>query len=502
MKKIITGATICDGAGGPLRQGDVLIDGEMIADIVAPGQDTPVGVERIDGAGLMLAPGFIDAHAHSEMGLLKHPENRTKLLQGVTTEVNGNCGSSPSCVPHEDGKYRWRSLADYAALLDSLRPGVNSVALCGHNSVRAAVMGNDERAPTEAEMARMKALLAAALADGAAGFSTGLIYFPGKFSSTPELLALASLLRGTGKVYATHMRSEGDAIEAALEEALAIASAASCRLQISHFKTSAKRNWGKLPALLARIESARSSGLEVFADRYPYVYSCTVLRQVLPPPYDRIPDIEHFLRASPERQAEVASALAHSPRDVAATILTEAAQRGRTIGELAAEQGKSLGQLCMELIMAAPGQNAAFRGMSEANLREILAQPWVCAGSDSVSLQLDDPNDFSHPRAAGTFPIFFQMVAATQGPAEAVRKMTSLPAAVFNIPRRGLIKPGFYADLVLFSPEHYLSHADYAGNRQAPEVVRLVMVAGKTAWDARRPAEVARHGRFIAIPAQ
>ncbi|MDD4537802.1 MAG: amidohydrolase family protein [Lentisphaeria bacterium] len=500
--KVISGATICDGSGGPLRQGDVVIDGEKIAAIATPGQCVTADAEVINGAGLMLAPGFIDAHAHSEARMLQHPANRTKLLQGVTTEVNGNCGSSPSCVPHASGTYCWQSLADYAALLNSLQPGVNSVVLCGHNSVREAVMGNDQRTPTAAEMASMKALLAAALADGAAGFSTGLTYFPGKFSSLAELIELTSLLKGTGKVYATHMRSEGDEIEAALAEALAIASAASCRLQVSHFKTISERNWHKLPALLARIEAARASGLEVFADRYPYVYSCTDLRQALPPPYDRIPGIQQFLRESAEHQSEVVAALSRSARDVAGTILMEAALRGRTIGAVAAERGQSAEQLCMELIMAVPGQRAAFLGMSEANMREILRQPWVCAGSDNVSLHLDDPNDFGHPRAAGTFPVFFHMVAEALGPAEAVRKMTSLPASVFNIPRRGLIKPGFYADLVLFSPERYASHADYAGNNQAPEGVQMVMVAGKMAWDARQPAEVGRHGRFIPIPAQ
>jgi len=500
--KIISGATICDGSGGPLRLGDVVIDGEVIAEIATPGRCATVDAEVIDGTGLLLAPGFIDAHAHSEMGMLKHPANRTKLLQGVTTEVNGNCGSSPSCVPHDDGKYRWQALADYAVLLDSLQPGVNSVALCGHNSVRAAVMGNEQRTPTAAEMASMKALVAAALADGAAGFSTGLTYFPGKFSTTAELLALSSLLEGTGKVYVTHIRSEGDAIEAALDEALAIASSAACRLQISHLKTLSERNWHKLPAVLARIEAARASGVEVFADRYPYVYSCTNLRQALPAPYDLMPGIQQYLRESAEHQAEVVAALSCSQRDVAATILMESALRGRTLGEIAAERGISVGQLCMELIMAAPGQHAAFLGMSETNLREILRQPWVCAGSDNVSLQLDDPNDFGHPRAAGTFPRFFRMVAEALGPAEAVRKMTSLPAAVFNIPRRGLIKPGYVADLVLFSPERYASHADYAGNNQAPEGVQMVMVAGKTAWDARRPDDVGRHGRFIPIPAR
>lgn len=502
MMKVICGTTICDGSGGPLRQGDVVIDGELIAAIVAPGHCAPAGAQIIDGAGLMLAPGFIDAHAHSETRMLKHPENRTKLLQGVTTEVNGNCGSSPSCVPHDDGTYRWQSLAGYAALLDSLRPGLNSVALCGHNSVRAAVMGNEQRTPTAAEMAKMKALLAAALADGAVGFSSGLTYFPGKFSSTAELIELASLLTGTSKVYATHLRSEGDDLEAALAEALAIASSASCRLQISHLKTISKPNWYKLPAVLARIDAARAAGLEVFADRYPYVYSCTNLRQALPAPYDRIPNIQEFLQESAAHQAEVVAALSRSQRDVAGTILMETALRGRTLGDVAAERGMSVGQLCMELIMAAPAQHAAFLGMSETNMQEILRQPWVCAGSDNVSLQLDDPNDFGHPRAAGTFPRFFRMVAEALGPAEAVRKMTSLPAAVFNIPRRGLIKPGFYADLVLFSPERYASHADYAGNNQAPEGVQMVMVAGETAWDADRPAAVGRHGHFIPIPAR
>jgi N-acyl-D-amino-acid deacylase len=499
--RIICGATICDGSGGPLERGDVLIDGEMIADVVAPGQGRALDAERIDGTGLMLAPGFIDAHAHSETKMLRYPANRTKLLQGVTTEVNGNCGFSPCCVPYDDGRFRWQSLAEYATLLDSQRPGLNCVVFCGHNSLRSAVMGKDERTASAAEVAAMKTLLAAALAGGAAGLSSGLTYFPGKFADTAELCELGSLLKGTKKVYATHIRSEGDEIEPALEEALAIASSASCRLQISHFKTISARNWDKLPSLLTRIEAARTAGMEIVADRYPYVYSCTNLRQTLPAPYDRITDIQQYLRESPERQAEVQAALADNAREVASIIPMRAAWQGRSIGEIAAERGVSPEQLCVEMITAEPMQNAAFLCMSEANMHEILRQPWVCAGSDNVSLQLDDPNDFGHPRAAGSFPRFFQMVADALGAAEAVRKMSSLPASIFNIPKRGLIKPGYYADLLLFSPERYLSHADFAGNKQSPEGVNMVMVAGKTAWDASKPSEVSRHGRFLAINA-
>ena len=495
MKKIlIKGGFICDGTGKDPQKGDLLICGEKIEEI--GGEISSPDAEIIKADGLIVAPGFIDAHAHSDTRKILYPECKTKLLQGVTTEVDGNCGSSPSCVPGECGSYKWNDLKEYIEVLEQRKPSVNTVILCGHNSLRRSVMGERSDTPTEEELLKMKEILINALDNGAAGFSSGLTYFPGKFAKTEELLFLADALKGTQKPYVSHIRSEGDDLLNAVDEAVKIAKAGSNRFQFSHIKTIFQRNFHKIDALLQKVDSYRKEGVLLTADRYPYVRSATVLHQILPPPYDKMSDIKERLVSSESFCKELEETLKKSPRDIPSTILVKT---GKTFGELAEKENTTPEHLAMLALKENNMQSAVYLCMSEENLKKILLQEYVCAGSDGISAQLDDPATFNHPRAAGTFPTFFRMTKALLGTGEAVRRMTGLPAEIFHIPQRGLLKKGYIADIVIFDENSYDSKADFQGKNQTPSGVKKILVAGKTAFDHSRPEEIHRYGKFIAI---
>ena len=495
-RTVIFNSRVCDGSGAEIRPQDILLENDTISAIAQPGTFKDADAEFIDAENHIVAPGFIDAHSHGEVRKLQYPENRTKFLQGITTEVDGNCGYSDACVPGEAAGVRWNGLAEYAQVINERKISTNTVVLCGHNSLRNAAMGSASRTASAEENQAMQLMLAQALEQGAAGWSTGLTYFPGKFSDQAELTSLAACTRGSKKVYATHMRSEGDDLMNALDEAIAAAAAGSGILQISHIKTIFPRNYHKLDAMLEKIETARQNGLTVYADRYPYIYSSTAIRQTLPEPYCKVVDIADKLRESTTYQAEVTAALAHSPRDLATTIVTV---KNMTLQQIAEVKNCSIPEACMLEIMENPGANAAYLCMSESNLQRILSLPWVCAGSDGISMQLDDPAQAGHPRAAGALPRFFNMTQKLCGTAEAVRKMTGLPAEIFRIPRRGLIKPGFIADLVIFDENNLNSPADFGNCAAAPQGIKRIMLAGETAWNNSAPDLIQRLGRFIAV---
>ena len=375
---------MCDGTGtAPVRK-DILIENDLIAGVDEPGAFDALPGRMVRADGKWIIPGFIDAHSHDDVRKIRYPENLTKLLQGVTTEVDGNCGKSQSCVPGEACGYSWQDLAGYAEVIDRVKVSVNTVALCGHNTIRHAVMGNAGRLADAGEIGKMQKLLENACSAGAAGFSSGLTYFPGKFSDTAELTALNSVLRGSQKVYATHMRSEGDTLIEALEEAVTVAKAGSERLQVSHLKTIFPRNFHKIDQLLSRLERYRSGGMFLHADRYPYIYSSTRIGQILPPPYDRDTEIKSKLAGSESFQQEIIEALRHSPRDLASTILMK---NGKTLEQTAEKNGWSLEETGMRILMEDPDQSAAYLCMSGENMMRILAEPWVCAGSDGLAMQ-------------------------------------------------------------------------------------------------------------------
>ena len=495
MKTVIFNGMICDGSGGAPEQKDLLLKDGRILDIVQPGTLAQCDAEKIDASGKIVSPGFIDVHAHGDTRKLNFPERRSVILQGVTTEVDGNCGSGISCVPGSGRDLKWQNIDEYARIINDLQIPVNTVVLAGHNSIRRQVMGDRSDQASADELRLMQKILESAFTSGAAGWSSGLTYFPGKFAGIDELKALSQVTAGSEKIYATHMRSEGDDLFNAVEEAVQVAEVGSKRLQISHLKTIFPRNFNKIDRLLEIIETHRRT-MDIHADRYPYIYSSTVIRQILPPPYDKIVDVQERLRRSEEFQKEIVAALKHSPRDLATTILIS---KNMTLAEIAAGKGCSVEQAAMEILAENSAASAAYLCMSEANLKRILALPYVCAGSDGISCQLDDPSAEGHPRAIGTFPKFYHLVSQMSSVGEAVRKMTGLPATVFRIPERGFIRKNYIADLVIFDAEKLDSAADFSRKNMLPQGIDKVLVSGKMAWNSAEPEKLGRYGRFIAV---
>ena len=353
----------------------------------------------------------------------------------------------------------------------------------------------------------MKELLADALAGGAAGFSSGLWYLPGCFSETAEVKELASVLKGTGKPYSTHMRNEGDTLLEALAEAIEIAKAGDNNLEISHFKTCEKQNWHKLDRAMAMIDEARSSGMNVLADRYPYVYFGTTLRMIVPPPFDEVDSsaLCGRLKEDAAYRAELLAALRKQSRydmDRVIVINSTIPEHRPYYAKSLVEIGRMMGGLSpeeavVELLASGDTPNAAFGCMSEDNLERILADPHVVCGSDSAIRVKSDGGD--HPRAFGTFPRFFRIATKRCSRADVIRRLTSLPAAKFNLRGRGTVAPGYFADLNLLDLDKFDCAADFAVANRPPTGVEAVYVNGKLAYSPESGVKTARAGRVLRV---
>lgn len=504
---VILHATLHDGTGAPPRHADIAVEAPFVADIQPAGTLSTAHADIVlDATGLIVAPGFIDAHGHSDTMLLRNPCAHAKLLQGVTTEITGNCGCS-KCI---EVMPRWECVADYARQVRGARPAIHSATLAGHNSLRERVMGYENRPATRQEMQAMREILVKALAEGACGMSSGLWYLPGRYAPSEEIIELGGCLRGTGKVYATHLRSEGDGLLEAVDEAIAVAENGAGRLQISHIKASPQQNWHKITPLLAKVEAARRAGLYVHADRYPYIYSCTGLRMILPEPWCLVPDIRTHLQA-PEQAALAAAALDErldGQRDWGKIIVTDsenpqhAPVLGKTLLDIAQQWGMSPGRVTVKLLTEAR-PDAAFGKMSEDNLRTFLRQPWVAAGSDASAYAPDYRFGRAHPRAFGTFPRFMRLAREQGVPlAEIIRRLTSMPADIFGLAKRGRVACGNYADLVVFDERNFRERSTFAEPHVVASGVRAVLVNGGLAYSSARPEAIGRHGDFLAVPNQ
>jgi len=406
----------------------------------------------------------------------------------VTSVVIGNCGFSlaPLSVggaepPGNASLFpgfsaRFADLESYAQAFAAANPAVNAASLLGHNAVRSQVMGEEERAPSTAELAAMRAHLTRALEQGAVGFSTGLIYRPGRCASTEELIEIARPLADFGALYTTHMRSEGDRLLESVEETLSIARAVGCRAQISHHKAGGKRNWGKVAESLARIDAANASGADVTLDAYPYIAGSG-------------PMIEYFDLANIDLVLAEAIQIASCPACPA--------YDGRRLTEIAAAEGIGLAELVTR-ILTLPGAErtvAITFVMAEADVETNLRHPRVMVGSDG----LPNPDGRPHPRLYGTFPRVLAEYARKRGLLSleaAVEKMSRLPCERFGLKDRGRISEGFFADLVLFDAERVTDSATYADPKRPPIGIDLVLVNGQVASEAGVPTAV-RAGRFL-----
>lgn len=497
---VVVGAEIVDGSGRPAYPGALAVQGDRIATVGAVSEAQ--GRRVIRANGLVVSPGFVDVHSHSDYFLLLNPLAESAVRQGVTTEIGGNCGYAAAPIWGEWGEERarayqelygldtrWKGVKEYFTRLAAEGIAINFGLLLGHNTIRGAAMGGAARPPTAEELQAMVVAVRRGMEEGALGLSTGLAYAPACFARPDELVALAHATREAGGVLTCHMRSEGDGLLEAIHEILSVAKEAQIPLQISHLKTSGERNWGKLQEAFRLIEGARNRGQDVTADRYPYTASNTQLQAVLPnwalegsrgEQVQRLkdPQVRERLRAELQgRRWELV---------MIAEVTQEANKRyeGMRIHQAAALAKKEPVEFVLDLLYAEEARvDAIFFTMSEENLRQILMKPYVMIGSDSGVRAHAGPlgRGRPHPRTFGTFPrvlgVYVREERLLNLPT-AVRKMTFDPCRRFGLEDRGLIAPGYYADLVLFDPAEVRDRATYEEPIQYPLGMRYVIVNG------------------------
>ena len=508
---------LVDGSGRPAAPADVGVTGSTIADV----GDLARAEARVtlDASGKIVCPGFIDVHSHSDAYLLIEPSAPSKIFQGVTTEVVGNCGASAAprlgaAQQASDWSAQaypgtWQTMQAYRDLLASIGPAVNVVPLVGHNILRASVMGYAGRVATADEVQAMAALLEQSLDEGGRGLSTGLAYPPGLFAGREEILALAAVVGRRGGLYASHMRSEGRHLVEAIVETLQVGRATRARIQISHLKTSGRPNWPLLEPALAHIAQARREGVSVAADRYPYTSSCTELDVIFPDWAEaggRAAVLQRLRDPVTRRRLrdELVAAKAADYWDIVTIGSTGARNRhfqGLPLRQVAAQLGLEPVDAVLYLTDTDDLTTSAFfQGMSETNMWRILAEPWVMLGSDASVRAPWGPlsQDYPHPRAYGSFPRFLR--AALDGRtvplAEAICKMTSLPAQQFGLRDRGRIARDQAADIVVFDPNTVADRATYAAPHQLATGIEAVVVNGVvTLTDGRLSGD--RAGRVL-----
>ena len=598
MTLIIQNGLIVDGSGKPGFYGDVVVEGDKIVDVKGNGERnrTPVRTSAlrttfgrgislrgfathgeantpseasaegtgngewgtgnggdfntIDATGCIVSPGFVDAHAHSDAYLILEPDAPSKISQGITTEINGQCGGSVAPRYGEarlsgdwstllGSRLTWRSLAEYRAVLEAAKPAINTIQFVGHNTLRSSVVGYAGRAATSDELKEMQRLLAESLDAGGWGLTTGLIYQPGKYSTPEEVVALAKVAAERGGFYATHMRSEGDRILEAIDEVIDLVRATGIRAEVSHLKTSGKRNWHKIDAVLEKIENAIGDGLLLGSDRYPFCAAGTDLDIVLPDWAQEGAALAEMARfADPATRAKIVAEVNASDRDWSTVMIggtwSDATKplSGKTVAECLKPQSTQSSQrnwggapdpktLCDSLCsmwqknntpVLSPGElicrileldgcktGAFFFGMSEENLDKILSRPWIVPGSDASLRAPWGPlgADHPHPRAYGTMPEFYRRVRALGVSREdAIARMTSVPARRFGIAHRGVIEKGAFADIAIWKEDEFSSSATYVEPHKFSRGVKAVLVNGAVSYTEGKFSGN-RAGRFL-----
>jgi N-acyl-D-amino-acid deacylase len=526
---VIRNARIVDGTGNPYYPGDIALSQGRIVKI-DPRIDSRGAKKVIDADGLVACPGFFDTHSHDDVYVIAKPGCEDKILQGVTTEVIGNCGFSlaPLSQEHQADmrniiriiggdhlpEHFWRigSYADYLSELEAVKPAINVVPLVGHATIRIAVMGMEQRDPTEAELAKMKKMTTSAMQAGAFGLSTGLIYVPANYAKTEEIIDLVRSMGPHQGLYTTHLRSEGDREMEAIDEALRIGRAGNVPVVISHHKVIGQSNWGRSAQTLQKLEEARSAGQEVVCDQYPYCAASTYLAALLPPsiqaggykayseklkdPHHRKMLVEEFENDDRSQWENFIKAAGFEGL-VISIAQKNTAYIGKSIAEIAGLEGKDPYDVFFDLVVEeGEGVNVIIHAMDEQDIQRILKSPLTMIGSDGFP---DFGDSKVHPRQTGTFPRILGRYVREQGLIrleEAIRKMTSLPAQTFRVQNKGLLKKGFDADIVIFDPEMILDKATFDDPRQKPEGIAWVLINGEVAVEAGRVMGT-NHGRVL-----
>ncbi|HTR36680.1 MAG TPA: D-aminoacylase [Bryobacteraceae bacterium] len=521
---VIRNGHIIDGTGSPWYGADIAIrDGH----IAAMGRlDSAMAKQTIDAAGMIVAPGFIDMLGQSEESILVNPHLPSKIYQGITTEITGEGGSvapltdairaaDRASFEHYKIDPTWNTFREYFARLQKQGMGINLASYVGATQVRRAVIGDVDRAPTPAELERMRALVREAMRDGAVGVSTSLQYAPAPYATTEELIALASEAAKFGGIYATHMRSEGDAIIPAIDEAIRIGREAHIPVEIWHLKTAGRQNWGRMPEIIAHIDEARRSGVEIGANTYAYTAWYNSFSAFIPPwahdggdakLIERLKD--PAMRARIRKEMQTPSTTWDNEWDEIPgpeAILVSVVQnpnlrplQGKTIAEIAKLWSKDPFDTIFDLLIednAATG--VAVFGMSEPDVRLALQQPWVSVCNDSQGTAPDGllGQEHPHPRAYGTFPHILRKYVREDGALtlpDAIRKFSALPASHLRLADRGVIKAGMWGDIVVFDPDTITDVATFENPNQLSRGIQYVLVNG---------IPVIEHGRMTnALP--
>jgi N-acyl-D-amino-acid deacylase len=512
---LIKNGTIIDGSGRPGYRADVGLKGDRIVRI---GRLPNAQAARvIDATGMVVSPGFIDLLGQSETFLLIDPRAMSKVMMGVTTEITGE-GESIAPVnerilkEQEDFNRRynlnidWRTLDDYFVRLERQGSGVNLGTFVGATQIRGYVIGFDNRPPTPAELEQMKQLVAGAMKDGALGLSTSLQYVPARFASTDEIVELAKVARQYGGIYATHQRSEANALDSSLEEVFEIARRAQIPTEIWHLKTAYKKNWGRMPEVLAKIRRARASGLDITADVYPYIAGSTSLTASLPPwvleggtekMLSRMRDmrIRQQLKKEIPADSKDWENIYFGSGGAEGVLISSVANRelepllGKRLSQIAAEQNKAPLDALFDLIVADNGQTGAiYFMMNENDLRAAMRSPFVNFCTDSGARATDGPlsRSKSHPRGWGSYPRILGRYVRDEKILtlpQAIHKMTGGPAQRVGLRDRGLLREGYYADITVFDPRRVIDRATFEIPNQHPEGIKFVITNGQISVD-------------------
>ena len=517
---LITNARIIDGTGAAAVAGSVAVRDGRIEGV---GRVTGPATRTIDAGGRVVAPGFIDAHSHSDFSLLVDGNAESKIRQGVTTEVIGESESAAPRAPLASTiaadtrgtgvRPSWTDFGGYFGAIERSKISVNLLSYVGLGQVRGLVMDNEQRAPSVAELAKMTQIVGDAMRQGAYGVATGLIYPPNAYATLGELIALSKPAAGAGGMYASHLRYDGDKLREGIEEAIAVGEGARLPVHIFHLKVTGQRNAGRMKEAIALVEAARTRGVEISADQYPYVASSTTLTATLPPwvqaggrasMNERLKDRDARARIRKEMEApnpswenryqsagtwqniQIAS-IAGRPGAASRNSQYE----GMRIGDAAAKAGKDPFDFVFDLIAESAGVSCVFFIIDEADLKLAMQQPWVSIGSDGSALATAGPlrSGVPHPRSFGTFPRVLgkyvrddRVISLEQ----AVHKMSGLTAEQMHITDRGLIKTGLAADLVIFDPATVADRATFTDPFQYPAGIGTVIVNGRIVLDDGR----------------
>ena len=503
---VIKNGLVADGTGCSLKRHDLEINGDKIVKV---GIITPrEGCIVLDATGLIVAPGFIDIHSHSDFLWLLHPECSSKVYDGVTTEICGNCGSSAFPIKgallenrkkgfRELGlEIKWKTSAEFFKLAMSTPSSINRGFLVGHGNLRACCMGYENKSASREDIAYMKRELSGAMEDGAFGLSSGIAYPPGCFATADEIIELCQVVKEFNAIYSTHIRDEGDMLLDSLKEAINTAKKADVKLQISHLKTAGLKNWVKLDRVKSLLINARADGVELHCDRYPYIASSTDLDAIFPKwvyaggiedEIKRLKDysirkkIKKELLLAKESEQEfwqriVLSSVPHaSNKDL----------EGKNIYDIAISRKKDpFNTVCDLLIEEDARIDALFFNMSEENLQKILKWEFVMIGSDSSVRSVEGVLNVGkpHPRSYGTFSRLIGTYCREKEVLtieEAIYKITGAPAASIGLEKRGVLKPGYYADVVIFDPEIIADCSEFGQPHKYSYGINYVIINGK-----------------------